>query len=225
MKEIKMKKFIIIKLIYIVLIIIFLISAFLPYYSKYYPQFPLPPAPPIIPSTTIYYAGYRELLYGGWPGLAFLVVSVLLLNFGKKDKALIVGALGCALILINIIISTSYWARTLESGFYIGLIFDIGLIGINIFAFVTEESVLVRDVEFQPIIKPKTKLRAKPVVEIKPLRRQVFDFSANTNSWVFARTIEAMGPKRLLFGSDLPEPLDVGLSDRSKHDRLAPLRP
>ena len=34
--------------------------------------------------------------------------------------------------------------------------------------------------------------------------RLVFDFSANTNSWVFARTIEAMGPKRLLFGSDLP---------------------
>ncbi len=34
--------------------------------------------------------------------------------------------------------------------------------------------------------------------------RLVFDFSANTNSWVFARTIEAVGPKRILFGSDLP---------------------
>ncbi|MBT3274765.1 MAG: amidohydrolase family protein [Spirochaetales bacterium] len=33
--------------------------------------------------------------------------------------------------------------------------------------------------------------------------RLVFDLSANTNAWVFARTIEALGPKRLLFGSDL----------------------
>ncbi len=32
----------------------------------------------------------------------------------------------------------------------------------------------------------------------------VFDFSANTNQWVFARLIEAMGPERILFGSDLP---------------------
>jgi len=32
----------------------------------------------------------------------------------------------------------------------------------------------------------------------------VFDFAASTNEWVFARTIEAVGPKRILFGSDLP---------------------
>ena len=32
----------------------------------------------------------------------------------------------------------------------------------------------------------------------------VFDFSANTNAWVFARALEAVGPKRMLFGSDLP---------------------
>jgi uncharacterized protein len=34
--------------------------------------------------------------------------------------------------------------------------------------------------------------------------RLVLDVSANTNAWVFARAIEALGPKRLLFGSDLP---------------------
>ena len=34
--------------------------------------------------------------------------------------------------------------------------------------------------------------------------RLVFDVSANTNAWVFARALEAVGPKRLLFGSDLP---------------------
>ena len=32
----------------------------------------------------------------------------------------------------------------------------------------------------------------------------VVDFSANTNQWVFARTIEALGPERILFGSDMP---------------------
>ena len=31
-----------------------------------------------------------------------------------------------------------------------------------------------------------------------------FDFSANTNAWVMARLIEAVGPRRILFGSDLP---------------------
>lgn len=31
-----------------------------------------------------------------------------------------------------------------------------------------------------------------------------FDFSANTNSWVFEQLIKAVGPERILFGSDLP---------------------
>lgn len=31
-----------------------------------------------------------------------------------------------------------------------------------------------------------------------------FDISANTNSWVFERLIEAVGPRRILFGSDMP---------------------
>lgn len=32
----------------------------------------------------------------------------------------------------------------------------------------------------------------------------MFDISANTNAWVFERLIKAVGPKRILFGSDLP---------------------
>jgi uncharacterized protein len=32
----------------------------------------------------------------------------------------------------------------------------------------------------------------------------LFDFSANTNQWVFEQLINAVGPKRILFGSDLP---------------------
>jgi len=34
--------------------------------------------------------------------------------------------------------------------------------------------------------------------------RLVFDVTASTNAWVFARALEAVGSKRLLFGSDLP---------------------
>ncbi len=35
-------------------------------------------------------------------------------------------------------------------------------------------------------------------------RNMVFDFSANTNQWVFEQTIKAVGTRRILFGSDLP---------------------
>jgi len=35
-------------------------------------------------------------------------------------------------------------------------------------------------------------------------RNMKFDFSANTNDWVFEQLIEAAGPKRILFGSDMP---------------------
>jgi len=34
--------------------------------------------------------------------------------------------------------------------------------------------------------------------------RMLFDISANTNAWVFERLIRAVGPKRILFGSDMP---------------------
>jgi hypothetical protein len=34
--------------------------------------------------------------------------------------------------------------------------------------------------------------------------RMVFDISANTNAWVFEKLIKTVGPKRILFGSDLP---------------------
>ncbi|GGD53159.1 amidohydrolase family protein [Paenibacillus nasutitermitis] len=35
-------------------------------------------------------------------------------------------------------------------------------------------------------------------------KNMVFDFSANTNTYVFEQLIKAVGPKRILFGSDLP---------------------
>ena len=39
---------------------------------------------------------------------------------------------------------------------------------------------------------------------LKPTKRLLFDFSANTNAEVFQRLLEAVGPSRILFGSDLP---------------------
>jgi predicted TIM-barrel fold metal-dependent hydrolase len=39
---------------------------------------------------------------------------------------------------------------------------------------------------------------------LKNTKNMMFDFSANTNSTVFEKTIETFGPKRILFGSDMP---------------------
>lgn len=39
---------------------------------------------------------------------------------------------------------------------------------------------------------------------LKPAERMLWDFSANTNSNVFRQLIEAVGPRRILFGSDMP---------------------
>ena len=35
-------------------------------------------------------------------------------------------------------------------------------------------------------------------------KNMLFDFSANCNSFVFEKLIQAVGPKRIVFGSDLP---------------------
>lgn len=39
---------------------------------------------------------------------------------------------------------------------------------------------------------------------LKDADRLLYDFSANTNSWIFEQLINAVGPKRILFGSDMP---------------------
>ncbi len=39
---------------------------------------------------------------------------------------------------------------------------------------------------------------------LAPTERMLFDFSANTNAGVFGQLLDAVGPKRVLFGSDLP---------------------
>jgi predicted TIM-barrel fold metal-dependent hydrolase len=39
---------------------------------------------------------------------------------------------------------------------------------------------------------------------LKSSRRMMFDIAANSNQWVFEQLIRAVGPRRVLFGSDLP---------------------
>lgn len=39
---------------------------------------------------------------------------------------------------------------------------------------------------------------------LKDTKKMVFDFSANTNAWVFEQLINEVGSSRILFGSDLP---------------------
>lgn len=39
---------------------------------------------------------------------------------------------------------------------------------------------------------------------LQETENMLFDFSANTNQWVFEELIKRIGPKRILFGSDLP---------------------
>jgi predicted TIM-barrel fold metal-dependent hydrolase len=39
---------------------------------------------------------------------------------------------------------------------------------------------------------------------LRGTERLLFDISANSNDWVFERLLRAVGPKRVLFGSDLP---------------------
>lgn len=40
--------------------------------------------------------------------------------------------------------------------------------------------------------------------KLKDTENMVFDFSANTNAWVFEKLIKAVGSSRILYGSDLP---------------------
>ncbi|GAG54184.1 unnamed protein product, partial [marine sediment metagenome] len=121
------------------------------------------------------------MLYGGWPGLALLVISVILLNPERKGKSLLIGGVGCTLIVINLMIRPSLQTITLQSGFYVGLIFGLGLIGINIFAFISKEGDIarkevkeakVKEAKVKPVkIKPvKAKpVKRKPFVEVKPV--------------------------------------------------------
>ena len=141
MKEVKIHKFNLIKLIYSVLIAVFLISVFLPYFSKSY-VFPPPPLDPIIFFPPRLYYGYIELIYGGWPGLILAVISILILNPERKSKSLLIGVLGFSLILINLMIRPIIQTITIEFGFYLSLVSGIGFVVMNILAFISTDGLV-----------------------------------------------------------------------------------
>lgn len=166
MTEIRIQKITFIRLIYVIVILFFSISALLPYSSIFH-GFPPPPAEPLM-GWTEFFDGYIQLLYGGWVGLGFLVASVILLNFERKRKSLIVGVVGLVLIGINLMIYPLLETGTMQSGFYVGLIFWIGLIGINVFAIISKEGVLT----FERVKSAKTKeVKVKPV-KFKSVKRK-----------------------------------------------------
>ena len=162
MKEIKIQKFTLIKLIYGILIVVFLISVFLPYYSKTYAPFPPPPATPLFGGYTSLYMGYDVLIYGGWPGLILAGISIIILNPDRKGKSLLIGGLGFSLILINLMIRPIIQTITVEFGFYLSLVFGIGFFIINIFAFISKEGII-------SLFSDK-RWKREPIVKIKPVK-------------------------------------------------------
>ena len=132
-------------------------SVFFPYYSITY-VYPPPPAPPINSYTKPYF-GYIELIYGGWPGLILIVISLIILNPERKGKSLLVGGVGCVLIIINLMIRPSIQSITINLGFYIGFIFCIGFFVINVFAFISKEGIISLKRIKEGKMEPKTKIK------------------------------------------------------------------
>ncbi len=162
MRTIKLQKSNLIKLIYVILFLITLLSITFPYYSKTY-VFPPPPSDPVY-TTTIYYWGHIELIYGGWVGLILIIVSVFLLSLERKKRAFMVGSLGCALLGFNLVIKTFFQTITIQPGLYIAFIVWIALCVVNGYSFIgVEGEVSLKRVK-QWKIKSKDKI--KPV-EIK----------------------------------------------------------
>ena len=184
MKEIKIHKFALIKFIYGVIISVFLISVFLPYFSKSY-VFPPPPLDPIIFFPPRLYFGYIEMIYGGWPGLILAVISILILKPERKSISLIIGILGFSLILINLMIRPIIQDIDIEFGFYLSLVSGIGLVGINIFAFISREGIiyLFSDEEW----KRETIVKATPTVSKS---KEIEEISWEKKEYIKTQTID-----------------------------------
>jgi len=164
MRTIELRNYNLIRLIFAFLILITLFSTVFPYYSKTY-VFPPPPAIPLYSSTN-YFWGYIELVYGGWIGLILVIASVVLLSPERKKKAFIVGSLGCALIGFNLVIRTFFQSISIQPGFYIVFIFWIALCVVNGYTFlgVEVEVILKRDKPTKGIL-----LRIKQTIKSKPV--------------------------------------------------------
>ncbi|MFX1566907.1 MAG: TIR domain-containing protein [Promethearchaeota archaeon] len=178
MTEIRIQKFNFIRLIYGILIIIVLVSAFLPYYLEHHPPYPPPPETPVWEGYTTEYEGYIALIFGGWVGVALAIISIILLTPERKKKALLFGGIGFLLILISLMIYPSIISLnqvivnpiTFTAGFYLCLIFGIGLIGTNVVAVVSKEGELIfRRVKSTKVKEVKAKPMKRKVLEVEPI--------------------------------------------------------
>ena len=191
MKEVKIHKFNLIKLIYSLLIAVFLISVFLPYFSKSY-VFPPPPLDPIIFFPPRLYYGYIELIYGGWPGLMLVVISILILKPERKGKSLIIGVVGFSLILINLMIRPVIQTITIEFGFYLSLVSGIGFVVMNILAFMSRDGLvfLISDKRW----KKETIVKTTPTIN-KTKEREVISWEKR--EFIKAQTIDYINKMQL----------------------------
>ncbi|GAH19002.1 unnamed protein product, partial [marine sediment metagenome] len=98
--------------IHLIFVLILIVSAFFPYYV-YYSY-----------STEYYYTtyGYSVLLYGGWEGLFFIILSIIFAYFSKVNKAIVSGVIGCILITISVLIFFFYGPQIGEILGFISLI-------------------------------------------------------------------------------------------------------
>jgi len=192
MKEVKIHKFNLIKLIYSVLIAVFLFSVFLPYFSKSY-VFPPPPLDPIIFFPPRLYYGYIELIYGGWPGLILVVISILILKPERKSISLIIGILGFSLILINLMIRPIIQTITIEFGFYLSLVSGIGFVVMNILAFMSRDSLvfLISDKRW----KEETIVKITPTKKKKKKEREVISWEKR--EFIKTQTIDYINKMQL----------------------------
>jgi len=192
MKEVKIHKFNLIKLIYSVLIAVFLFSVFLPYFSKSY-VFPPPPLDPIIFFPPRLYYGYIELIYGGWPGLILVVISILILKPERKSISLIIGILGFSLILINLMIRPIIQTITIEFGFYLSLVSGIGFVVMNILAFMSRDSLvfLISDKRW----KEETIVKITPTKKKKKKERE--EISWEKREFIKTQTIDYINKMQL----------------------------
>jgi len=166
------QKILLIKLTYSILIIFFIISVFFPYYSEISTY--------SIHSYKREYYGYFELIYGGWVGIGLIVLSILLLNSERATKSALLGFIGSALIIFNLVLRSFTLNLTIELWFYLAIIFLISLLIVNVFIIISRE----KEVIFRPISeikKEKIKIEKPKEIDIswekrESSKKQAFDY-------------------------------------------------
>jgi len=113
--------------VYIVGILLFLISVAMPYIIVVKAT----QSPPY----ELYY-GYFLLIFGGWFGFIFILISAILLYHQKTGSSVLFGVLGCILLIFNFLFILYYCGRFdkyyILLGYFIGLSATLIFLHINI---------------------------------------------------------------------------------------------